>query len=322
MNRFLLLFTSSFLFFAATAQTIDTAHFREMPVSIQPGHLKLYGTITLPVTATGKIPVILFIAGSGPTDRNGNNPFGLQTDAYKLLAHALAGQHIATLRYDKRGTGKSINADTTTANKKKTLFCDEVADARAFIKLLKKDRRFSKVIVAGHSQGSLVGMLAASSGDAFISIAGLGFDGGTVIKRQLQSQPEYVREKAGIIIDSLRDGKLVKDVPGYLDVLFNPAMQPYVISWFQYDPAISLAHLKKPVLIIQGTNDIQIDTSDAIRLAAGSKRAKLVLIKNMNHVFRIIPGNMEENLKSYSEPGIPLSEELVSEIISFIRKQS
>lgn len=309
------------LFGKLPAQTAGASAFREDPVAVESGRLTLHGTITFPEKTKGRVPVVLLIAGSGPTDRNGNNPFGLNTDAYKLLAHALAKNGIASLRYDKRNTGESRFRDTAAGSVKRGTFEDEVSDARAMAAFLKKDRRFSRLVIAGHSQGSLIGMLAAEQADRFISIAGLGFNGAETIKRQLKPQPEYVREKSAVIIDSLQNGHLVKDVPDYLAPLFGAVNQPLLLSWFRYDPAAELSRLKIPSLIIQGTKDIQIDTADAIRLAAGSKKAALVLINDMNHVFRIISGGQEENLKSYGDPSLPVAPQLVDEIVAFTRKK-
>ena len=68
-------------------------------------------------------------------------------------------------------------------------------------------------------------------------------------------------------------------------MLFRKSVQPYMISWLKYDPQTEIGKLHIPILIIQGTNDVQVDTSDAMLLSAANPKATLVLIKNMNHVF-------------------------------------
>jgi pimeloyl-ACP methyl ester carboxylesterase len=109
----------------------------------------LSGTLDLPA-GKGPFPVMLLIAGSGPTDRNGNNPLGIKWDSYKLLGKGLAERGIAVLRYDKRGVGESVGAGLFRLPE----FNTYVTDAADWIQLLRKEKRFSKVGIIGHSEGS------------------------------------------------------------------------------------------------------------------------------------------------------------------------
>jgi len=273
------------------------------------------GTLTIPAAAAGKIPVALIIAGSGPTDRNGNNPM-MKNESLKLLAHGLAKLNIASLRFDKRGIGESKAAFTNEANLR---FEDYINDARGFIDTLKKDQRFKKVIVAGHSEGSLIGMIAAlKKADGFVSISGAGRSADKILKEQLASQPAIIKDSSYPIIDSLVLGKTVQNVPKMLFALFRPSVQPYMISWFHYDPQTEIKKLTMPVLILQGTNDLQVTVEDANLLAKSNTKAKLTLIKNMNHVFRIVEGDRKANLATYITAD-PISEELITTIAAFVR---
>ena len=275
------------------------------------------GTLTIPEQQSN-IPVVLLIAGSGPTDRNGNNPM-MKNESLQLLAHGLALKHIASLRFDKRGIGESKDAGKKEADLR---FEDYIKDAGGWIELLKKDARFSKVFVAGHSEGSLIGMIAAlNKANGFVSIAGPGRSADKVLKEQLASQPPMVKDSSYPIIDSLTMGKTVENVPKMLFALFRPSVQPYIISWFHYDPQIEIKKLKIPVLIIQGTNDLQVTVEDANLLSKSNTKAQLVLIKNMNHVFRIVEGDRKENLAAYITPTLPISEELVSAISTFVQQR-
>ncbi|WP_020605684.1 alpha/beta hydrolase family protein [Spirosoma spitsbergense] len=91
----------------------------EEPMQLEMADLVLDGTLTLPPAGTGPVPIVLLIAGSGPTDRNGNNPIpvgqpnSVKANAYNMLADSLAALGIATLRYDKRGVGRSIKMGMT-----------------------------------------------------------------------------------------------------------------------------------------------------------------------------------------------------------------
>ncbi len=293
------------------AQNNDSTNYRESTVYLDLPAGKMAGTLCIPKPANKKTPVALIIAGSGPTDRNGNSAY-LNSDAYKLLAHALSREGIATLRYDKRGVGESKLNDV---NPLFDIFAD---DAKEWISFLRKDRRFTTITVIGHSQGSLVGILSADNADKFISIAGIGEKGDSILRKQFAQQPQFVQDLALPILDSLSRNRTVDSVPAVLNTIFKRSSQPYIISWIKYDPQVEIKKLKVPVLIIQGTNDIQVTVEDAAKLASGNKKSKLVLIKNMNHLFRIVTGDKQSNLATYQNPGLPISEELIRAVSKFI----
>jgi uncharacterized protein len=307
------------LFFYAplmAAPQRDTV-FTETTVILHTAKGDIIGTLTIPGDKPGKMPVALIIAGSGPTDRNGNNPM-MKNESLKLLAHGLASQNIASLRFDKRGIGESRAAASTEAELR---FEDYINDARSWIDTLKKDDRFTKVIVAGHSEGSLIGMVAAhKKADGFISISGAGRSADKVLKEQLAAQPAMVKDSSYPIIDSLVMGKTVANVPKMLFALFRPSVQPYMISWFHYDPQTEIKKLTVPVLILQGTNDLQVTVEDANLLAKSQPKAQVVLIKNMNHVFRIVEGDRKANLATYITAD-PISQELVTTIAAFANRK-
>jgi len=276
----------------------------------------IFGTLTIPKNAD-KVDVALIIAGSGPTDRNGNNPM-MKNESLRKLAYGLANNNIASLRYDKRGIAESKNAAKSEAD---LTFEDYVADAKHWINLLKKDKRFSKVFVIGHSEGSLIGMLAAyQMADGYISIAGAGKSADKILKEQLAIQPQAIKDLSFPIIDSLVSGNTVQNVNPMLSSLFRPSVQPYLISWFHYNPQVEIQKLAIPVLIIQGTNDIQVSAEDAKLLAKANGHAQLVLIENMNHIFRIVEGNRKANIATYNNPSLPISEEMINSIIAFMKK--
>ena len=279
----------------------------------------LHGTLELPA-GKGPFPVALIIAGSGPTDRNGNDAqLGLNTDCYKLLAEALAQTGIGSLRYDKRGAGE----DTLMALPENQLrFEDYIADAVAWGKQLRTDRRFSTVTIIGHSEGSLVGMLAARKlpADAYVSIAGAGEPIQEVLRTQLKPKlsPDMYQQSENII-QSLEQGKTVAQVPASLAMLFRPSVQPYLISWFRYDPAKEIAQLRIPVLIVQGERDLQVQVSDAQALKKADPTAKLLLIPDMNHVFKDVGSSQEANMAAYTNPKLPINARLSAAIADFIR---
>lgn len=301
-----------------SAVRVSAADLREEPVTVTIPAGTLSGTLMLP-PGNGPFPVALIIAGSGVPDRNGNQP-GLATDAYKKLAQGLAGAGIATLRYDKRFSGESAVKQT----EEQVRFDDYVNDALVFTKYLERDPRFTKVAIIGHSEGSLVGMIAAQRDAhvaAFVSLEGPGRDLGTIIDEQFRNAPGVPPSMVAQVesIDAaLRAGKTVPN-PGPALALFRPSVQPYLISEYKYDPAKELAKLAIPVLIIHGTTDIQVSANDAKLLAAADPKAQFVVIDGMNHVLVNAPIDRDGNIATYSQPALPLNAKLVPTIAQFLR---
>ncbi len=277
----------------------------------------IYGTLTIPDNS-GTSPVVLIIAGSGPTDRNCNSPLGVQTNAYKMLSEDLAKDGISTLRFDKRGIAKS---KTSMTSENDLRFETYINDAVDWIGLLKSDKRFSGIIVLGHSEGSLIGMVAALQTDAagFISISGVGKSADKLIQEQLKNKlPPQLLDESNKILDSLRTGKTVANVNPGLMALYRPSVQPYMISWIKYDPAKEISKLKMPVLIIQGTTDLQVTVNDAKLLSDSKPDAKLLIIDNMNHVLKDSDSDIQKNMATYRNPDLALKSGLVDAIVHFI----
>jgi pimeloyl-ACP methyl ester carboxylesterase len=187
---------------------------------------------------------------------------------------------------------------------------------------LRNDRRFQALVVIGHSEGSLIGMVAARKipADGYISIAGAGQPGGQIILTQLKSQPippDAMKQVEGIV-SSLEQGRTVDSVPAGFGALFRESVQPYLISWFRYDPAKEIASLTMPVLILQGTTDIQVGVSEANLLAAANPQAQLAVIEGMNHVLKEVPEGRRKQIASYSDPSLPLAPKLLDEISGFM----
>jgi pimeloyl-ACP methyl ester carboxylesterase len=280
------------------------------------------GTLTFPGEASA-VPVVLIIAGSGPTDRDGNSPPVLKnsSNCYKLLADELRKQGVASVRYDKRG----IAGSKAAAQKESDLrFENYVSDASGWIDLLSLDKRFSKVIVAGHSEGSLIGIIASkqSKANGFISIAGSGRPAGEILREQFGSLPQEDKDRIFPMLDKLEKGDTIGNVPKELNSFFRPSIQPYLISWFRYDPTAEIKKLKIPVLIIQGDMDIQVSLKDAELLSKANRKATLKIIKNMNHILKDtdIKDKMEQVSKVYTNPDLPLDKIFEDEVVKFVKQ--
>jgi uncharacterized protein len=300
-----------------TGPSPQASKITEVPIELKIKVGTLYGVIDLPAGA-GPFPVVVSIAGSGPTDRDGNQP-RLKNDMLKLLGHGLAEKGIAVLRFDRRGVGESRK----TAPKEEELTVDLLAeDVVEWINLLRKDKRVSRIGIVGHSEGALVGTLAAkrAPADALVSLAGVGRKMDVVLREQLaKNLPAKMKDQSDAIIDELVAGRSVADPPKELASLFRPSVQPFLISKFKYDPARELARLEIPVLIVQGTTDVQTAVEDSKVLAAAKKGATLLIIEGMNHMLRKATTQAEQ-AKSYVDPSLPLAPTLVEETATFLRK--
>jgi len=274
----------------------------------------LYGTALIPA-GQATMPVVLIHAGSGPTDRDGNSK-GMpgSNDSLKQLAEALARKGIASVRFDKRGIAASAAAGGAEADIR---FEHYISDAADWVRQLRKDTRFTRIVVVGHSEGSLIGMIAArqAGADAYVSIAGIAEPADRILSAQLKTKlPPALFQESETVLASLKAGKLVANPPASLAMLYRPSVQPYLISWFRYDPRKELAALHMPVLIAQGGADLQVPAAQAKLLAAANPAAKLAVIGDMNHVLKIVGKNDAAQKEAYTNPDAPLSTALVDAI--------
>jgi pimeloyl-ACP methyl ester carboxylesterase len=255
----------------------------ELPTAA--GHLS--GTACLPDTP-GPWPVALLIPGSGPTDRDGRTPLLPGAEAFlQRLAHALAAAGIASLRYDKRGVGASLHPGL---REEELRFRHMVEDAVALAAALAADQRFTELLLVGHSEGALIASLAAREAPAaaVVSIGGAGARASDLVRAQLRGKlPELLELQATLALDMLAAEQPVPQPPEALTLLFRPSVQPYLISWFRYDPAEVLADMPLPLLLVHGGADAQVPASHAQLLHAARPDARLLLVEDMDHLLAI-----------------------------------
>jgi pimeloyl-ACP methyl ester carboxylesterase len=289
----------------------------QRPISLDTGTGELFGTLLLPKSPK-PVPVVLIIAGSGPTDRDGNNSDGGRNDSMKRLALILAKHNIASVRYDKRGVAASRLA---TPDERDLSIEKYVDDAVAWAAKLKTDSRLGPLILMGHSEGALVATLAAERAGAvaLISVAGTGRPVDQVVREQLQDRlPPPLLARSEQLIEEIKAGKTDNDVPEPLQVVFRPSVQPYLISLFRQNPTAAFGQLKIPTLIIQGRNDMQVGVGDAELLHKAKPDSQLAIIDGMNHVLRIVPMDIKRQLASYKDPQLPLASEVTDRILKFL----
>lgn len=287
--------------------------FRSEELSITP---LIDGTLLIP-NSEKKQPLAIIIAGSGPTDRNGNQQM-MKNNSLRFLAEGLYQKNIATFRYDKRIVKQLKNR---TIDEKNIHFGDFIIDAIATIDHFKKDNRFSKIYIIGHSQGSLVGMVAAQGkADGFISIAGAGQEIDDVIVKQLSQQAPGLVDNARTAFDDIRAEGISYNYDPGLASIFRKDLQPFMFSWMLYNPQEEIKKLNVPTLIVNGDKDIQVDTSEAEKLKEAKPDAQYFIIPKMNHIFKEIHGNALENSKTYNQYDLPVMPELIDVIADFIKK--
>lgn len=276
------------------------------------------GILYKPENYSKKTKLVIIIAGSGIPDRDGNAP-GIQTNSTKYLSEDLAKNGYAVYAFDKR-TIAQIKAGNVS--EKDMSFDDLIADAKDIIKYFRAKKAYSKIIIAGHSEGSLVGMIAArDNADAFISLAGMGRSFDEVVVEQIAKQAPFLKEETQKNFDLLKSGQTFELKNQMLESIFRESVQPFIISILKYNPAVEIKKLEIPILLINGTKDLQVSVEDAKKLKEANPNSELVIIENMNHVFKEIKGDNTENVSSYTNIELPIIPELTRNILIFLNKQ-
>jgi alpha-beta hydrolase superfamily lysophospholipase len=272
------------------------------------------GTLYGKTMGRNKDLVVLLVAGSGPTDMDGNTPV-LQgkNNSLLYLATGLSREGISTFRYDKRTAGRSAETFDNTANMDFDRFVDDCA---AVVRHLRKSG-YKQIVIMGHSKGSLVGMLTAAREpvDGFISIGGTGHTIDITLERQLLNFfPKDSKEIQ--MIHSLRDGKVYQPLAD--DPQYSIETQEFLLSWMKHNPAQILKDLTIPALIVQGEADLQADMSDFAALLPGNNKTHSAVLPHMNHVLKHVESE-HENKASYNEPAYALHADLIPAMVSFVR---
>ncbi|MEM7120734.1 MAG: alpha/beta fold hydrolase [Pseudomonadota bacterium] len=280
------------------------------------------GTLLLP--DGDDVPVVLIIPGSGPTDRDGNNPLGVKASTYRLLAEGLAQSGIASVRVVKRGMFASA---TAVADANAVTLDDYANDVHAWVATIRERTGRGCVWLLGHSEGGTVAMVAAAEDDAVcgvLLVATPGRPHGDVIREQLRANPANapILDEAFEALTRLEAGDRVDTTavhPALLP-LFADEIQGFMIDLLRHDPAALAADLRVPVLVLQGTRDIQVTTADAERLGAANKGADVVVLPDTNHVLKTVTtDDRNANLATYADPDLPLAPGVVPAVAAFIR---
>ncbi|MFK7858122.1 MAG: alpha/beta hydrolase [Granulosicoccus sp.] len=307
----------------------DTAPFESREIVAPGPNGELAGTLLLPSHANPPFNTVLILPGSGPTDRDGNNPGSLKASSYRLLAEGLAERGVASVRVDKRGLGESSAAGDANQVTFK-LYVDDVVSWLGVIADM--PQLTGDVWLVGHSEGAMIATVAAGREldqvRALVMLAAPGRTLGVVLREQLASNPANVPvlAEAFAAIEMLERNEPVDPEtlhPG-LRPLFNVSTQHYLGEMIRFDPAAALRELGErddplPVLIVHGMRDIQVSSEDARALAQARPDAELVMIADMNHVLKSVSSDDRgANLATYSNPELPLVQNVVDSVADFI----
>ena len=259
-------------------------------------------------------PVVLLIAGSGSTDHDGNGPQA-KPATLKKLSEQLVARKIATLRYDKRGAG---GWKPEYGRPEDFRFPHFVDDATALVNYLRGSRKFSRVVLAGHSEGGLVAILTARRVpvDRLVLLVTAARRQGDLVKAQLEKKlPPDKLEPIVKAIDAIMAGQIVDPPPQGLAIA--PSMQPGIASAFAEDPIPPLKLIDQPTLIIGGGRDLQMARLDFAALSAASPVAKTLWLPDMNHVLVDVTDDAD-NMAAYNQSERALNSVLVDSVAAFI----
>lgn len=292
---------------------------REERTSVESSGVKLGTTIEIPASPAKAYALI--VPGSGPTDRDGNNYLGIAGSPYKQLADRLAESGISVTRFDKRELSTREGDPVQSVN----IYVD---DTLALKRYVLERQRVKCLWLIGHSEGGVVAILSAlrePNGICGLILVGTpGQSLGAILKQQVMnrvgsSQAQPVNQA----IDKLSSGQRVdvRTLPKPFSIMLTDAVQPLLMSELAIDPASLIGKVNKPVLVIHGASDIQIDPANAKLLHQAKPDSEMIILNGMNHVLKSVgTSGSFENFKSYTDPVKPIVAELPIAIAIFISR--
>jgi alpha-beta hydrolase superfamily lysophospholipase len=335
------------LFFRPVEQAKIELSDDEQEITFKSGDDTVYGTLLIPKNTEGKVPAVLLLSGSGATDRDGNNSIlPGKIDSLKKLARILADAGVASLRYDKYGTGKTGLG--SYANKLSSMTFDAYVDLTlTAYKYLESRPEIDPVRlgILGHSEGALIAMVAvdrmkpAPPPAALILAMPPAKPYMTIIHEQISEQyanavkagaftqqqaDDGMAELNSIIADVIKDGTAPEKMSPQFEMLFAVNSR-FLQTANQYDPPKLAENLPVniKILVLCGRKDQQVPCDNVKLLVDGFKQGgntgvQFAELTDVNHVFKEVEG-VPDLAKDYIDPAKPFSREAQRIITEFVK---
>ena len=305
----------------------------ERDVAFASDGLTLMATLALPTEGDGPFPAALFLHGSGPVDRDGNAA-GLEMDAYRQLAHALARAGIASFRFDKRGVGES-DGDSSLASR-----TDLLSDARAALDGLRSQPEIdpARCILIGHSEGAYLAPILTVEDETVAGIVLLsgaarsldlitrwqvetllrqrGVDGealGAAMAQQDQYTAFVETSEGGwgdYSVEQMQEAMPWLTEEAALQLKATPLSLAWLREHYLDEPTETIGAVGAPVLIVNGEKDAQVPASEAALLEeilaeGGNDDVTAIVLPDLNHLLRHHPEEPNLIYRHLDEPVDP-----------------
>lgn len=282
----------------------------------------LAGTLLMPLFSEIQyVPGIVLVAGSGPTDRDGNNPLAPERiDLLKEIAGLLARNGIASLRYDKRGIGQSTPRPRGSLEEQEAFFAWDnfVGDVEAaHAELLRHDEiKPYATALLGHSEGGLLALaasraLAAKKLHALVLAATPGRRIDLILREQIaRNAPPSLRLPTDRAIAAiLETGRVPTNLPPELQLLFPLYAGPFLQKLLSFDPASVLATSRTACLLVQGGADRQVVPMEDVQPLIDALRdrgvsGEAVVIPQVSHNLKTVTGPLDPGFSGPLSPAV------------------
>lgn len=300
----------TFILKKTTAEAAPT----ETALEVFCGDVSLPGVLARPHGGNTYIPLVVLVAGSGPTDRDGNN-YNVpgKTNVLKLLAEGLADRGIASFRYDKRGSGQAYRYES---HEQQVSFTRHASDLVAILEKLQKEVGVSRLVVAAMNEGAWISALAINKAsrqgilvDGFAVLDASGKKPLDILRDNLSELDETLRQEAEGIVQALLEGSSYKEPSETLRDFFSPQKREWLESWLSMDPAREIAAIKAPLILVRGEMDEQVPEDEFQLLMTLRPNAVARVIPGMNYMLKKV-STVEENYDSFTNPNYPIPTEL------------
>lgn len=312
--------------------------------------IAVYGTITGP-RDNDLHPAVVFVAGSGPTDRDWCSPLLPGTNGTaKSLATELAKQGFVTMRYDKLGSGphakenlpkfagrvsmqtfmEELSACVETlvgeknvdSNRLFALTNSEGAIHAVNYQLQANRNRFKGFVLTG-APGRAIGDVARTQ---FLSQSRSFPNGETLMRHYDEAIAEFLAARP-IFIDPI----LPKAMEPFFRSLESPNNLPFSRELWTYNLPVHVSRIADPILVVIGKKDIQVDWElDGKPLESvltQNKQASFSYPENANHILKheelpkekLTPEHVGAH---YNAEGVQLDGEATKAIFSWLAEEA